>query len=81
MSLIQRFVTDSEMEQLSIEGVTNYEMSCQWNKSGQAIKEYGADEFSLRLTNAQIATAVNIAKQKWEAITISTMLKKIENSC
>ena len=80
MSLQQRFITNSEIEQLAIEAVKNYEMSCAWGKSGQEARECGADDFGLRLTNAQVATIVNVAKQKWEAIVMSTILKINENS-
>ena len=76
MSLQQRFITNSEIEQLAIEAVKNYEMSCAWGKSGQEARECGADDFGLRLTNAQVATIVNVAKQKWEAIVMSTRLNK-----
>jgi hypothetical protein len=80
MSLQQRFITNSEIEQLAIEAVKNYELSCAWRNAGQEARECGADDFGLRLTNAQVATIVNVAKQKWEAIVMSTILKKIENS-
>jgi hypothetical protein len=72
MTLQQRFVNNAEIEELANWVVTNYELSCNWGLAGRSAKEYAADDFGLRLTNAQVGSIVNVAKQKWEAAVIST---------
>jgi hypothetical protein len=72
MTLKQRFINNAEVEGLASGAVTNYENSCSWRSAGQAAKEDAAEYFGVRLTSAQVGTVVNVAKQKWEAIVIST---------
>jgi len=74
MALQQRFINNSEIEQLASWVVTNYEFSCSWRGAGQSAKECAADDFGVRLTNAQVGTVVNVAKQKWQSLVISTQL-------
>ena len=52
--------------------VTNYEFSCSWESAFAAAVEFAVDEFNVRATEAQAATAVNIAKTIWEGYRIQS---------
>lgn len=65
MALKEQFLTDHLLTIFADESVNNYELSCEWRKAGQAAQDLAADDFGIRLTNSQVGTIVNIAKQKW----------------
>ena len=64
--MTSRHLTELEIKQMADWAVTNYEVSCSWKSAFAAAAEFAGDEFKGRATNAQAATAVNIAKTIWE---------------
>ena len=57
-----RHLTESEIKQMAEWAVSNYEFSCSWKSAFYSAAEFAADEFGVKATKAQAATAVNIAK-------------------
>lgn len=48
--------------------LTSYEFSCCWKRAFEEACEFAADEFGVKATKAQSATAVRIAQTGWEGI-------------
>ena len=63
-------LTKSELIQMAEYAVTDYEFSCSWKSAFNSAVEFAADEFGVRATKAQAATAVNMAKMIWEGYKI-----------
>lgn len=63
--LERRFLTDKEIKIMSIHARHNFFFSCSWKAAFEAAINCAAEEFSVRATKAQAATAVNIAKVLW----------------
>ena len=70
--MTSRHLTELEIKQMADWAVTNYEFSCSWKSAFAAAAEFAVDEFKVRATNAQAATAVNIAKTIWEGYRIQS---------
>jgi len=65
-----RHLTKSEIKQMAEYAVTDYEFSCSWKSAFYSAASFAADEFGVRATKAQAATAVNMAKLIWEGYCI-----------
>ena len=70
--MTSRHLTELEIKQMADWAVTNYEFSCSWKSAFAAAVEFAVDEFNVRATEAQAATAVNIAKTIWEGYRIQS---------
>ena len=70
--MTSRHLTELEIKQMADWAVTNYEFSCSWKSAFAAAFEFAVDEFNVRATEAQAATAVNIAKTIWEGYRIQS---------
>jgi len=62
------FLSQWEIQQMAEAALTSYEFSCCWNRAFQEAAEYAADEFGVKATRAQAATAVRLAQSGWEGI-------------
>ena len=67
-----RHLTEEEIKQMADWAVDNYELSCCWRKAFDSAIEFAADEFSVKATKSQAATAINIAKATWEGFRIKS---------
>ena len=66
-----RYLTQSELLEMADAALTSYEFACEWEKSFYAAKEYAVDMLKVKPTRAQCATAVNLAKTKWQWVVIN----------
>ena len=64
--MTKRHLTESEIKEMAEWAVNNYEFSCSWKTAFYEAAYYAADEFNVKATKAQAATAVNIAKLIWD---------------
>jgi len=62
------FLSEWEIQQMAEAALTSYEFSCCWNRAFQEAAEFAADEFGVKATRAQAATAVKFAQLGWEGI-------------
>ena len=60
-----RYLTPPEINQMAKYAVANYEFSCSWKSAFYSAASFAADEFGVKATKAQAATAVQIAKTIW----------------
>ena len=51
--------------------LTTYEITASWAKAFENATEFAADEWGIRATKAQSATALVLAKTGWEGIRAS----------
>lgn len=65
------YLTDAQINEMANAAANSYEMACEWRIAGRAAREHAADEWGIRATDAQVATAVRIAQVKWQAISMS----------
>tara|TARA_B100001094_G_C17986811_1_gene698058 strand:- start:353 stop:598 length:246 start_codon:yes stop_codon:yes gene_type:complete len=65
-----RFLTEQEIKQMAEWAVKDYEFSCSWKSAFYSAAEFAVDEFGVRATKSQAATAVNMAKLIWEGYCI-----------
>ncbi len=61
-----RHLTPKEIEEMAAFAVGSYCYSCSWKEAFYSAAEFAADEFGVKATKAQAATAVQIAKTIWE---------------
>jgi len=66
-----RYLTRSEILEMADAALISYEFACEWKKSFYAAKEYAVDMLQVKPTRAQCATAVNLAKTKWQSVVIT----------
>lgn len=66
--MINRYISQAEIDQMARAAVTSYEMACSWRRAGEAAREYAADELGVRATSAQVALAVRLAQTRWQGI-------------
>ena len=64
--LVRRFLTDQEIHRMGEQAKHDFFFSCSWKSAFQAAIEFAADNFNVRATKAQAATAINIAKMLWD---------------
>ena len=62
------FLSQWEIQQMAEAALTSYEFSCCWKRAFQEAAEFAADEFGVKSTRAQSATAVRLAQSGWEGI-------------
>ena len=65
------FLSEWEIQQMAEAALTSYEFSCCWNAAFVAAVDFAADEFGVKATRAQAATAINIAKTGWIGVRMS----------
>lgn len=65
-----RHLTEEEIKQMAEWAVKDYEFSCSWKSAFYEAAQYAVDEFGIKATKAQAATAVNIARAIWEGYRI-----------
>ena len=63
--LERRFLTTKEIEIMAIHAKHNFFGSCSWKAAFEAAINCAAEEFNVKATKAQAATALNIAKMLW----------------
>ncbi len=69
------YMNEFEIQQLAEAALSSYEMTASWQSAATAAVEHAADEWELKATAAQVATAINIAKTGWQGIAMS--VKKV----
>lgn len=62
------YLSEWEIQQMAEAALTSYEFSCCWKRAFEEACEFAADEFGVKATKAQSATAVRIAQTGWEGI-------------
>jgi len=62
------YLSEWEIQQMAEAALTSYEFSCCWKRAFEEACDFAADEFGVKATKAQAATAINIAKTGWEGI-------------
>jgi hypothetical protein len=72
MPLVNRYLTDIEIECAAYAALRSYEMTGSAEASMIAAREHYADELGVKATASQIRYAYNRAMLKWESIKIRT---------
>tara|TARA_R110000803_G_scaffold39254_1_gene84664 strand:+ start:406 stop:645 length:240 start_codon:yes stop_codon:yes gene_type:complete len=62
------YMNEWDIQTLAEEALKTFEMTASWNRSFEAAIEFAADEWEIKATKAQAATAIAIAKTGWEGI-------------
>lgn len=62
------YLSQWEIQQMAEAALNSYEFSCCWKRAFEEAYEFAADEFGVKATSAQAATAVRIAQTGWEGI-------------
>jgi hypothetical protein len=62
------YLSQWEIQQMAEAALTSYEFSCCWKRAFEEACEFAADEFGVKATKAQAATAIRIAQTGWEGI-------------
>ena len=71
MKLQPAYLTGTQITDMAEAALTSYDWTASWREAGRAAREHAADEWGIRATDAQVATAVRIAQTKWQAIAMS----------
>ena len=66
------YLTTEQITDMAETALNAYEITASWEAAGTAAAEHAADEFGVKATSAQIATAVQVAKLGWSAISFVT---------
>jgi hypothetical protein len=69
------YMTTSEIEILAEEAMASFEMTASWRNAGIAAAEFAADEWGIRATKAQVATAIAVAQTAWQGVKMSVEKK------
>jgi hypothetical protein len=64
----QSYLSQWDIQQMAEAALINYEFSCSWEKANETAIEFAANEWEIKATQAQAATATNIAKTGWDGI-------------
>ena len=64
----QSYLSQWDIQQMAEAALINYEFSCSWEKANEAAIEFASNEWEIKATQAQAATATNIAKTGWDGI-------------
>jgi len=62
------YMSQWEIQNMAEEALTSYEMTSNWSRAFEAAVEFAANEWGIKATEAQAATAVAIAKTGWQGI-------------
>lgn len=62
------YMSQWEIQTLSEEALKCFEMTASWSRAFDAAIEFAADEWEIKATKAQAATAIAIAKTGWQGI-------------
>lgn len=65
------YMSQWEIQQMAEAALTSYEFTASWTRAFEAAAEFAADEWGIKATRAQAATAVRIAQTGWEGIRMS----------
>ena len=65
------YMSQWEIQQMAEAALTSYEFTASWKRAFEAAAEFAADEWGMKATRAQAATAVRIAQTGWEGIRMS----------
>jgi hypothetical protein len=65
------YLSEWEIQSMAEAALTSFEVTASWKRAFEAAQEYAADEWEIKATPKQTATAVNIAKTGWEGIKMS----------
>ena len=71
MKLQPAYLTEAQITEMAEAALTSYEWTASWRDAGRAAREHAADEWGLRATDAQIATAVRLAQVGWQSLSLS----------
>jgi len=66
------YLTTEQITDMAEAALNTYEMTASWKTAGIAATEHAADEFGVKATSAQMATAMQGAKVGWSAISFVT---------
>ena len=67
----KRFLTNEEIQQMAEAALVSFEFACSWKRAFEEAAQFAVDEFGVRPTRVQAATAVRLAQAGWEGIQIS----------
>lgn len=62
------YISQWEMQTLAEEALQSFEMTASWDRAFDVAIEFAADEWEIKVTQAQAATAIAIAKTGWQGI-------------
>ena len=62
------YMSQWDIQNMAEAALTSYEMTSNWSRAFEAAVEFAADEWEIKATRAQAATAVTIAKSGWQGI-------------
>ena len=65
------YMSEWEIQQMAESALTSYEMTADWKSAANAAVEFAIDEWEIKATPAQAATAVAIAQTGWQGIKMS----------
>lgn len=66
-----QYMSQWEIQQMAEAALTSYEFTASWKRAFKAAFEFAADEWGVKATRSQAATAVRIAQTGWEGIRMS----------
>jgi len=62
------YMNDIDIQALAEAALTSYEATASWKRAFDAAVEFAADEWEIKATQSQAATAVSIAQTGWQGI-------------
>ena len=66
-----QYMSQWEIQQMAEAALISYEFTASWKRAFEAASEFATDEWGVKATRAQTATAVRIAQTGWEGIRMS----------
>ena len=66
------YLTTEQVTDMAEAALNSYEMTASWEDAGTAAAEHAEDEFGVKATSAQMATAMQAAKVVWSALSSAT---------
>ena len=73
------YMSEWEIQQMAEAALTSYESTASWKRAFEAAGDFAADEWGIKATRAQAATAVRIAQTGWEGIRMSVKQVQYRN--
>lgn len=75
MTMKTAYMSQWDIQNLAEVSLESFEITASWKAAAEAAAEFAADDWEVKATAAQIATALAIAKTGWQGIAMS--VKKV----
>jgi len=74
-----QYMSQWDIQQMAEAALISYELTASWKRAFEAATEFAADEWEVKATQSQAATAVRIAQTGWEGIRMSVQQVQYNN--